>query len=219
MASNRTAFTHVVDLAHLTTSGIRYTNDCPNDQGSIGQVHESLMTAARLANGDVTLTWTYSAYLTVASGAYTVTTSSTGYGIVGVYGYQSFNLVDTYLRAEIDAMKPKIGVVRVDGSSLYLKADNRSFPAGTSVIINHYYVGSGNGSESMITLTRNSTNTTSATMIGGISASRWQTSISGTVTLTNALAKGTEILLGTLSVSQSGTTNAVARSIAYGIES
>jgi hypothetical protein len=61
------------------------------------------MTAKIAANGDVTLTWTYSAYLTVSSGAYTVTTSSNGYGIVSVFGYQSFNLVNTYLKSEIDA--------------------------------------------------------------------------------------------------------------------
>jgi hypothetical protein len=215
MAYSRASFVHDIDLEYVTAAGINFVNDAPNDQASLAQVHESVLTAVRDASGNVTLTWARSAYLNTATGAYTVTTTSTGYGIVNVVGWQSFSLVDTYLRSEIDAMWPKMGIVRTNGASLLLKADSRAFPAGTTVYFNHYYVGSGTDAEAMVTFSRDTSTTSSGTANGGQSALRWLVNISGYVALTNILAKGAEITIGTLSVGAS-TGYPSVRSLAYG---
>jgi hypothetical protein len=217
MSSARAAFTHQVELFRISTSGISYVNTTPNDQASLEQNHESVVNFTKNAAGDVTITWARSAYLNINTDTYTVTTSSSGYGIVAVTGYKKFSFADVYDKPEIDDMIPKIGVIRLDGSNMYLKADSRSFPAGTVIVMNHYYVGGGSGTETSLTLSRDTTNTTASTVIGGMSPGRWQANISGNITIRNALAKGAEILLGTVSIAQSSTTNSYARSIAYGL--
>jgi hypothetical protein len=142
-------------------------------------------------------------------------TMDNGLSLVRIEGYQNFKLTDTYIKSEVDALIPKIGTVRTNGTTIYFKADNRDFQAGTVVYFNHSFVGSSSGSEGSIEFSRNTTNTSAGAGNGGGTPGRWLMFVSGTVTLKVDVAKGAEITLGTLSIGSS-TGYPYPRSIAYG---